>query len=106
MPAWTERLADGSTETTQKQEEAIVEAGVDWEKQIAERDARIAELEGQMAGTARNAETAESFRDEIAKLKAQGESDRIDFRLQLAGCRNVKASHARQHRPRQRCSSR
>ena len=29
-----------------------------------------------------------------AELKAQGESDRIDFRLQLAGVRNVKAARA------------
>ena len=31
---------------------------------------------------------------QIAELKAQGESDRIDFRLQLAGVRNVKAARA------------
>lgn len=69
-------------------------SGTDWEKQIADRDARIAELEGQVAEAAKNAETAESLRGEIAELKAQGESDRIDFRLQLAGVRNVKAARA------------
>jgi hypothetical protein len=31
---------------------------------------------------------------EIAELKAQGESERIDFKLQLAGARNVKAARA------------
>ena len=30
----------------------------------------------------------------VAELKAQGESDRIDFKLQLAGVRNVKAARA------------
>lgn len=45
-----------------------------------------------MAEAARNAETAEQLRGEIAELKAQGESDRIDFKLQLAGVRNVKAA--------------
>lgn len=65
-----------------------------YEKQIAERDARIAELEGQVAEAAKNAETAEQLRGEIAELKAQGESDRIDFKLQLAGVRNVKAARA------------
>jgi hypothetical protein len=69
-------------------------SGTDWEKQIADRDARIAELEGQVAEAAKNAETAESLRGEIAELKAQGESDRIDFKLQLAGVRNVKAARA------------
>lgn len=69
-------------------------SGTDWEKQIADRDARIAELEGQVAEAAKNAETAEQLRGEIAELKAQGESDRIDFKLQLAGVRNVKAARA------------
>ena len=66
----------------------------DYERQIADRDARIAELEGQVAEAAKNAETAERLRGEIAELKAQGESDRIDFKLQLAGVRNVKAARA------------
>ncbi len=47
-----------------------------------------------MAEAAKNAEAAERLRGEIAELKAQGESDRIDFRLQLAGVRNVKAARA------------
>lgn len=47
-----------------------------------------------MAEAAKNAETAEQLRSQIAELKAQGESDRIDFRLQLAGVRNVKAARA------------
>lgn len=47
-----------------------------------------------MADAAKNAETAEQLRGEIAELKAQGESDRIDFKLRLAGMRNVKATRA------------
>ncbi|MBR3235512.1 MAG: hypothetical protein IKG11_07845 [Atopobiaceae bacterium] len=81
----------------QQQEDAQVQqevTGTDWERQIADRDARITDLEGQVAETAKNAETAESLRGEIAELKAQGESDRISFRLQLAGVRNVKAARA------------
>ena len=62
--------------------------------QIAERDEKIASLEAQVAEAAKNAETAEQLRGEIAELKAQGESDRIDFKLQLAGVRNVKAARA------------
>ena len=81
-------------EDTQGTQEVTGNSGTDWEKQIADRDARIAELEGQVAEAAKNAETAESLRGEIAELKAQGESDRIDFRLQLAGVRNVKAARA------------
>ena len=66
----------------------------DYEKQIAERDEKIAALETQVAEAAKNAETAEQLRGEIAELKAQGESDRIDFKLQLAGMRHVKAARA------------
>ena len=69
-------------------------SGTDWEKAVAERDEKIAALEAQVAEAAKNAETAEQLRGEIAELKAQGESDRIDFKLQLAGVRNVKAARA------------
>lgn len=69
-------------------------SGVDWEKAIAERDERIAALEQQVADAAKPAEAADALRSEISDLKAQGESDRIDFQLQLAGVRNVKAARA------------
>lgn len=48
----------------------------------------------QIAEVSKNAETADGLRAEITALKEQGESDRIDFKLQLAGCRNVKAARA------------
>ena len=81
----------GQQQTAQDQPQVN---GTDWEKAVAERDEKIAALEAQVAEAAKNAETAEQLRGEIAELKAQGESDRIDFRLQLAGVRNVKAARA------------
>lgn len=69
-------------------------SGKDWGKAVAECDEKIAALEAQVAEAAKNAEAAERLRGEIAELKAQGESDRIDFRLQLAGVSNVKAARA------------
>ena len=81
-------------ETKQEPNGAAVANAAAYEAQLAERDARIEELEGQIAEAAKNAETADGLRAEIAELKAQGESDRIDFALQLAGCRNVKAARA------------
>ena len=78
----------------QAQEEQPQVSSVDWEKAIAERDEKIAVLEQQVTDAAKNAEAAEALRGEIAELKAQGESDRIDFKLQLAGVRNVKAARA------------
>ena len=69
-------------------------SGKDWEKAVAERDEKIAALEAQVAEAAKNAVTAERLRSEIAELKAQGKSDRIDFKLPFAGVRNVKAARA------------
>lgn len=100
---------NGSQEATQGSQDASQQQGQeqqetqqgqpqvetpDYEKQIAECDEKIASLEAQVAEAAKNAETAEQLRGEIAELKAQGESDRIDFKLQLAGVRNVKAARA------------
>ncbi|MBP3883771.1 MAG: hypothetical protein J6D54_02375 [Olsenella sp.] len=81
----------GQQQTAQEQPQM---SGKDWEKAIAERDEKIAALEAHMADAAKNAEAAEQLRGEIAELKAQGESDRIDFKLQLAGVRNIKAARA------------
>ncbi len=81
----------GQHQATQEQPQV---SGTDWEKAVAERDEKIAALEAQVTEAAKNAETAEQLRGEIAELRAQGESDRIDFRLQLAGVRNVKAARA------------
>ncbi len=86
---------EGQQQATQGQQEVTGgNSGADYEKAIAERDEKIASLEAQVAEAAKNAETAEQLRGEIAELKAQGESDRIDFRLQLAGVRNAKAARA------------
>ena len=95
----TQGAQDASQQQGQEQQEtqqgqSQVDNAPDYEKQIAERDEKIASLEAQVAEAAKNAETAEQLRGEIADLKAQGESDRIDFKLQLAGVRNVKAARA------------
>ena len=89
-----EQQQEGTQGTQEVTDGNGVGNGTDYEKQIAERDEKIASLEAQVAEAAKIAETAEQLRGEIAELKAQGESDRIDFRLQLAGVRNVKAARA------------
>lgn len=74
-----------------------VAPGVDasaYETQIVERDERIKELEAQVAEAAKTAEATEELKSQIEELKAQGESDRIEFELRLAGVRNVKAARA------------
>lgn len=47
-----------------------------------------------MAEAAKNAETAETLRGEIAELKQASADERTDFKLQLAGVLNVKAARA------------
>lgn len=77
--------------------DAETACGVDttaYEAQLAERDSRIAELEAQIAEAAKSAEAADGLRAEIAALKRQGEDERIEFNLMLAGCRNVKAARS------------
>lgn len=84
----------GNEQAAQEQQEVNTAGGIDYEKQIAERDEKIAALEAQVAEAAKNAETAEQLRGEIASLKQQSADERVDFSLQLAGCRNVKAARA------------
>lgn len=66
----------------------------DYERQIAERDEKIASLEAQIAEASKSAEQAEKLSAEIADLKRASADERVDFSLQLAGYRNVKAARA------------
>lgn len=69
-------------------------ARADYVAALAERDARIAELEAGIAEAAKTAEGAEALRAEMDELRRQGEEQRVSFELQLAGARNVKAATA------------
>lgn len=79
-----EPLTDGSFGTT--------DAGADYEVLLAERDAKIAELEGAIAEAAKSAEAAEALRAEMDELRSQGEEQRVEFELTMAGARNVRAA--------------
>ena len=61
---------------------------------VSGRDARIAELEGEIAEAAKTAENAEKLRAEMDELRRRGDEERVGFELQLAGARNVKAVRA------------
>lgn len=67
-------------------------AGTDYEALLAERDAKIAELEGAIAEAAKSAEAAEALRAEMDELRRQGEEQRVEFELTIAGARNVRAA--------------
>ena len=61
---------------------------------ITERDSKIAELEGKLADAEKLGQQAELLKSQNEQLKNQAANERIDFALQLAGCRNVKAARA------------
>ena len=94
-------IAQGANVAERQEEQATQEKPVAssvevsaYEPQIAERDGRIAELEAQVAEAAKTAEATEALKSQIEELRKQGESDRLDFELRLAGARNVKAARA------------
>lgn len=61
---------------------------------IKQRDAKIAELEAQIAKAAESKESADKLTAEIAELKAQSADERVSYELRLAGARNVTAAKA------------
>ena len=91
---------DGQVEVSQAQVsaeatgDAAAQARADYEAALAERDARIAALEGEIAEAAKTAEGAEKLRAEMDELRRRGDEERVGFDLQLAGTRNVKAARA------------
>ena len=74
--------------------DALTRVRGDYEAALAKRDAKIAELEDQIAEAAKTAEGAEKLRTEMDELRRRGEEERVGFELQLAGARNVKAARA------------
>lgn len=66
--------------------------GADYEALLAERDVKIAELEGAIAEAAKTAVAAETLRAKMDELRRQGEEQHAEFELTMAGSRNVKAA--------------
>ena len=75
-------------------DEGVARARAEYEVALRERDERIAELEGEITEEAKTAESAEKLRAEMDKLRRKGEEQRVGFKLQMAGARNVKAAKA------------
>lgn len=66
----------------------------DFKALLAKQEARIKELEGQVAEAAQTKANADRLSAEIEQVKAQAAEERVDFQLRLAGVRNVKAARA------------
>ena len=74
--------------------DTAAKARADYEAALRERDARIKELEDEIAEAAKTAKSAEKLRAEIDELKRTGDEQRVGFELAMAGARNVKAAKA------------
>ena len=85
---------DDGAAATPGADDGAAQARADYEAALKERDARIAELEGEIAEAAKTAEGAEALRKEMDELRRKGDEERVGFELQLAGARNVKAARA------------
>lgn len=85
---------DDGAAATPGADDGAAQARADYEAALKERDARIAELEGEIAEAAKTAEGAEALRREMDELRRKGDEERVGFELQLAGARNVKAARA------------
>lgn len=90
----TQVSGDDGAAATPKVDDGAAKAREDYEAALKERDARIAELEGEIAEAAKTAEGAEKLRAEMDELRRKGDEERVGFELQIAGARNVKAARA------------
>ena len=100
-PQVTPPAASPSTATTGPKPTGAPKPAVDYaaelakrDTDIAERDGKIAELEGRLANAEKLGQQAETLKSENEQLRNQAASERIDFALQFAGCRSVKAARA------------
>lgn len=63
-----------------------------YERDIKERDQKIAELEKRIAEAAKSEEAAKELRGEIDKLKADMKAKDTENALRMRGCKSVKAA--------------
>ena len=65
------------------------------DREIAEKDAKIAELEGKLEEAAKTEEGRADLKAEIDKLRAEQAEERTAHKLEMSGCVDVKAAKAR-----------
>lgn len=98
---------DGEVQETQEEQEQQGEPArpqgqqapkqveqADYKALLDKQDARIRELESQVAEAAKSKESAEALAKEIEKLRAEAAEERTGYELRLAGARNVTATRA------------
>ena len=63
-------------------------------KEIAERDAKIAELQAKIDEQAKDEAGRAELKEEMQKLKEQWAGEKLTYQLELAGCRSPKMAKA------------
>lgn len=97
-----EEEAAAGTEPEEKGEEGGVrdshgQPGINKERhdrEMAEKDARIKELEDALEEASKTAEGREELASKIEELKGELAGERVDHSLEMAGCLNAKAAKA------------
>lgn len=64
------------------------------EKEMAEKDAEIAKLQEQLAEMSKTEEGRKELQKQIDEMKASQADERVTHKLEMAGCKNVKAAKA------------
>lgn len=64
------------------------------EKEMAAKDAEIANLQEQLAEAAKTEEGRKELQKQIDEMKASQADERITHKLEMAGCKNTKAAKA------------
>ena len=64
------------------------------DREIAEKDARIAELQAKLDEVAKTEAGRAELKKELDKLRAEFAEKELDYKLQVAGARNAKAARA------------
>ncbi len=64
------------------------------EKEMAAKDAEIAKLKAEIAKAAETKEGREKLEKRIAELEAAQADERVNHKLEMAGCKNLKAAKA------------
>lgn len=71
-----------------------VDPAPDYRELLDAQDARIKELESQVAEAAKSRESADKLAAEIERLRADAAEERVGYELRLAGARSVTAAKA------------
>lgn len=65
-----------------------------YQRDMQEKDDRIAELEAQIAENTKTEEGRQKLQEQIDEMRKTLEDDRLNFELERAGCLNTKAGRA------------